>query len=173
MVTTSDTKLGELSSWSCWSCKNCSSNTPCTPQKTHLIVSWYTILVLACTRITFKAKTLLLILQKGERSSKFVHNARGEEKRRQTWWKSKASRRFMSARKRSAPHPSNHSGRPVLAVYLNKLHLLAGNMNTRTPIGMSISTRWCFSGLMLAGADDWRWFWNLVEEKSSRGSPCA
>lgn len=27
-MTTSETKLGELSSWSCCSCKNCSSNTP-------------------------------------------------------------------------------------------------------------------------------------------------
>lgn len=35
-----------------------------------------------------------------------------------TWWKSKASRRFMSARNRSIPNPSIHTGRPVLAIHL-------------------------------------------------------
>lgn len=35
-----------------------------------------------------------------------------------TWWKSKASKRFMSARNRSTPNPSIHTGRPVLAIHL-------------------------------------------------------
>jgi hypothetical protein len=35
-----------------------------------------------------------------------------------TWWNSIASKRFISARNRSTPHPSIHRGRPVLANYL-------------------------------------------------------